>query len=210
MWFLSGLCINCTNSTFELRRVRGSSSLYLSHLHFLVFAGPRSNCHQSDCSLLDAMEAVIGHPRHGDQCHRYYRGFQAPRPPDCGPSRGPKGNCRGEAPQLVMAAQRPDNRSSKVSIDSSPFQHAFCSFPAGSLTLHQRLNPSLGIISHPASLTGHLSLHFSCCHTSPVKKVILCPSYDEKINPGVTTIPMSVFCASLSRNVLKLYNNNTT
>lgn len=84
-------------------------SSYLSHLHFLVFAalrhssGPiysRSNCHRSDCSSLDAMEAVIGHPRHSDQCHRYYRDFRHPGPRQQAQP-GPKGNWkRGEEVSL--------------------------------------------------------------------------------------------------------------
>lgn len=80
-----------------------SSTLYLSHLHLPVFAALHlssgalygcSNCHRSDCSSLDAMEAVIGHPRHSDQCHRYYRDFRHPGPRRQAQPR-PKGNWKG-------------------------------------------------------------------------------------------------------------------
>ncbi|TKS90589.1 hypothetical protein D9C73_024722 [Collichthys lucidus] len=54
-----------------------------------------SNCHQSDCSSLDAMEAVIGHLRHSDQCHRYYRDFRHPGPRQQAQAR-PKGNWEEE------------------------------------------------------------------------------------------------------------------
>lgn len=37
------------------------------------------------------MEAVIGHPRHSDQCHRYYQDFRRPGPRRQAPPR-PKGN----------------------------------------------------------------------------------------------------------------------
>lgn len=123
-----------------------SSTLYLSHLHFLVFTAllhlstgalySCSNCHWSDCSSLDAMEAVIGHPRHSDQCHRYYQDFRHPGPRQPAQPR-PKGNWKGgkrwcstacygctETGQLLV----------KVSIDSSPSNMHLLS-PSSSLTL---------------------------------------------------------------------------
>lgn len=152
----------------------------LSHLHLLVFAvlhlssgAPHScsNCHRSDCSSLDAMEAVIGHPRHSDQCHRYYRDFRHPGPRQQAQSR-PKGNWkwgRGEAPQLVMAAQRLDSCLSEcVSTAQRPAcicsrRRAHWHFP---FTEHF-FRPHH--IPHTASLMELFSFCFSCCHTSPVK-----------------------------------------
>lgn len=159
-----------------------SSTLYLSHLHFFVFAALHlssgvlyscSNCHWSDCSSLDAMEAVIGHPRHSDQCHCYYRDFRHPGPRQQAQPR-PKGNWkrevgRGEAPKLVMAAQRLDNCLSRCLL-TAQCPACILFFPSSSLTLPSaesvfRPHP----ISHLTSLTELLSLCFSCCHISPVK-----------------------------------------
>lgn len=118
--------IVCSNSTFEsppcvwymCAGVIGA--LYLSHLHFSVFAAlhlssgamySSSNCHRSDFSSLVSMDGVIGHPRHRDQCDRYNRDFR-----HLGPRQqaqpGPKGKWEGvgvEAPQLVIAARRQGN-----------------------------------------------------------------------------------------------------
>lgn len=152
-----------------------SSTLYLSHLLFHVFAALHlssgalyscSNCHRSDWSSLDAMEAVIGHPRHNDQCHCYYQDFRHP-----GPRQGQRGTRRGEEVRLhsllwlcrdrttaclgvywQLGIQHPSALSIQL-IDTFPPQNVFRPHP----------------ISHPASLMGLLSLLFSCCHTSPVK-----------------------------------------
>lgn len=76
------ICLTCTSSCCAAPHL-SSGALYSC-----------SNCHRSDFSSLDAMEAVIGHPRHSDQCHRYYRDFRHPGPRQQAQLR-PKGNWKG-------------------------------------------------------------------------------------------------------------------
>lgn len=129
-----------------------------------------SNCHWSDCSSLDAMEAVIGHPRHSNQCHRYYQDFRHPGPRQEAQLR-PKGSSkwgRGEALQLVMAAQRLDNCLSRC---LSTAQRPACICSHHPAHWHFPLTECLfqpHHIPHTASLMELFSLSFSCCHTSPV------------------------------------------
>lgn len=76
----------CSNNT---------TTLYVSHFMFAALhlsCGAVHSC--SNCSSLDSMEAVIGHPRYSDQSHRYnqdlrHTGLQTVRP-----SRGQRGTGR--------------------------------------------------------------------------------------------------------------------
>lgn len=162
-----------------------------------------SNCHWSDCSSLDAMEAVIGHPRLRDQCHRYYRDLRHLWAPDSGPSRGQRGTGRGgrgDAPQLVMPAQRPDNCLSRC-LSTARGPTCICSLhPA-----HWHLPSTESVfgphpISHPASLTGLLLLRFSCCHTRPVRG-----SYCVQGIPALQTFLRSASRFILSSKLLPVW-----
>lgn len=78
----ASLCLTCTSLC---------SQLCISRLGALYSC---SNCHRSHCSSLDAMDAIIGHPKHSDQCRCYCWDFRHRGPQTGRPSRGQRGSGR--------------------------------------------------------------------------------------------------------------------
>ncbi len=126
----------------------------------------RSNCHRSDCSSLDAMEAVIGHPRHSDQCRCYYRDFRHRGPRQPAQPR-PKGNwVEGEEVMLrgLLWLHRDWTTTRQGVYWQLTIQHASALSIQLIDTLHRMC---LSASSHfsPCLING---TRISCCHTSPV------------------------------------------
>lgn len=132
------------------------------------------------------MEAVIGHLRHSDQCHRYYRDSRNPSPRRQAKP-GPKGSCKGGKAghfhsllwlhkSLWTTAYSRVHRHLGV-------QHGSTFSPSTSLTLSRRRTR--------LSVSGHLSpcliieAPFAPFVMLPqwCQRVILCPIYSK--NPVV-------------------------
>lgn len=140
-----------------------------------------SNCYRSDCSPLDAMEAVIGHPRHSNQWLCYYQDFQAPRFQTGGPAKAKRGTRSGDEVRLrsLLWLHRDRPTACLGCLSTAQRPTCICSHhPARWHFLFTECFSSPHHVPNAASLMEPSSVCYSCCHTSPVK--------GSKGNPGIT------------------------
>lgn len=164
-----------------------------------------SNCHRSDCSSLDAMEAVIGHPRHSDQCHRYYQDFRHPGPQTARPSRGQRGTGReGErwASTACYVCTEDWTTACLGVYWQLAVQHTSALSPSSSLTLSlHRICLSSSTHPSPCLIKGTPLVPCLVLPPERCQRVILCSMYSW--NLSITAITMSVFCFILAHLMFK-------